>query len=432
MIIVFAHTEGLRLDYIFSRVFRDILGVDFYFTTNKSEFLASSLPSINYSSENLHKGIWIVPHTLLYSQGVTEQNIDSISCWNGLPTLFLNSQGDIPFDLFAAAFFLITRYEEYTSKVLDVHGRYKYTESVIHRMGCIEQPIVDQWAYMFKEELLARYPDCTFSPRTYQFIPTIDIDHPYLYRNKGFILNTYCLLKDLLKGDFLTFKERLFTISFIKDDCYFNFKFLLQLYNQQGVKGLFFVHRGPYGTYDRRYIYPSRRYKKMIKEIAKQYPVYIHPSYAASFNSNRFEKERCELECITQSRIDSSRHHFLRVRVPDTYRQLEAAGIIHDYSLLYSSKVGFRAGTSIPFPFYDVEKDRTTELIIHPSAVMDVTLSRDYGMNPQEALEKLLEISKIVKSVNGNLITLFHNSTLSDTAEWKGWRNMYTEMIKQL
>lgn len=432
MIIVFAHTESPRLTYIFSRVFTDILGVDFYFTTDKEKFLASPAPSINYSTEMLNKGVWIVPHSLLYDTGVSEQNTEDISSWKGMPTFFSNQQGDIPFDLFAASFFLITRYEEYYAKAFDVHGRYQYTDSIVHRMDCIESPIVDQWAYALKEELLARYPECKFFPRTYHFIPTIDVDHPYLYRNKGFIINIICLLKDLMKGNFLTFRERFFTISFFKADRYFNFKFLLLLYQVQGVKGLFFVHRGPYGAFDRRYLYPSRRYDKMLREIACGYPVCIHPSYAAAFDKMQLMKEKRELERLIDSRVVRSRNHFLRIRLPESYRLLLEAGITHDYSLLYSSRIGFRAGTSIPFPFYDVEKEQETGLIIHPSAVMDVTLSRDYGFDASQAYEKIREIAAKVKAVNGDFITLFHNSTLSETKEWKNWRDMYAEMIKQL
>ncbi len=432
MIIIYAHKKSPRLDYILSRIFTDILGVDAYFTIKKDQFLASNLPSINYSNENLHKGIWIVPHTLLYSKGVDKQKIEEITQWKGLPVFFSQKQGDIPFDLFSAAFYLITRYEEYRSASLDVHGRYQYTDSIICRMSCIEEPIVDQWAYAFKEELLKSYPDCKFSPRTFRFIPTIDIDHPFLYRNKGFVLNGLCLLKDLMKRNFSIFLDRLLTILHLKKDIYFNFEFFLRLYQSQGVKGLFFVHRGPYGKFDRRYIYPSRRYRKMLRRISQEHSVYLHPSYIAAFNNLQFCKEKMELERVLSKKIEGSRQHFLRFRFPETFRQLLAADIRDDYSVLYSSQFGFRAGTSIPFPFYDLEKEQETSLIIHPSAVMDVTLRRDFNLTPQEALKKIKILAEKVKAVNGDLITLFHNSSLADTNDWKGWKEMYTEMIKQL
>jgi len=432
MIIVYAHKKSPRLDFILSRIFKDILGTELYFTTNKDEFIASSLPSVNYSIENLHKGIWIVPHTLLYNKGVNQLKIEKIIQWKNLPAFFSQEQGDIPFDLFSAAFYLITRYEEYRPVALDNHGRYQYTESIICRMDCIEEPIVDQWAYALKDELLKLYPECKFTPRSFRFIPTIDIDHPYLYRNKGFALNALCILKDLVKRDFSILTDRLLTILHLKEDIYFNFEFLLQLYQEQGVKGLFFVHRGPYGKFDRRYIYPSRRYRKILRRISEEHSIFIHPSYIAAFNSLQFCKEKMELERVLNKKIEGSRQHFLRFRFPETFRQLQSADIYDDYSVLYSTQYGFRAGTSIPFPFYDLEKEQETNLIIHPSAVMDVTLHRDFSMNSQEALKKIIELAEKVKAVHGDFITLFHNSSLAETSEWKGWKDMYTEMIKQI
>ena len=432
MIIVFAHKKSSRLEYIFSRIFKDILGVEFFFSTNKQEFINSQLPSINYSTEDLNKGIWIVPHSLLYNIGIEKTEINKIILWKNMPAFFSQEKGDIPFDLFAAAFYLITRYEEYHSVTLDNHGRYRYTDSIIKKMSCIEEPIVDQWAYALRDELLKAYPECKFSPRSFRFIPTIDIDHPYLYRNKGFALNALCLMKDLVKMNFSVFRDRLLTILHLKEDIYFNFEFLLQLYQDLGVKGLFFVHVGPYGKFDRRYIYVSKRYRIMLRRIAGKHEVNIHPSYIAAFNNLQFCEEKMKLERILSRRIEASRQHFLRFRFPETFRQLLSADIHDDYSVLYSNQYGFRAGTSIPFPFYDLEKEQETSLIIHPTAVMDVTLNRDFNMNPQEALEKIKELAKKVKAVNGDFITLFHNSSLAEDSIWKGWRDMYTKMIEQI
>jgi len=432
MIIVFAHKKSPRLNYILSRIFSDILGVEACLTTDKNEFIASDLPSVNYSVEKLNKGIWILPHTLLYSKGIDKQKAEKIARWKNRPVLFPQEQGDIPFDLFAASFYLITRYEEYHSTALDSHGRYQYTDSIISKMGCIEEPIIDQWAYALKEELLRLYPQCRFSSRSFRFIPTVDIDHPYLYRNKGFTLNALCLLKDLFERKFSIFQDRLLTILHLKEDAYFNFEYLLQLYQEQGIEGLFFVHKGPYGKFDRRYIYPSRRYRKMLRKMSEKHSVFIHPSYIAAFNNLQFCKEKMELEMILEKKVEGSRQHFLRFRFPETFRQLLAADIHDDYSVLYSSQFGFRAGTSIPFPFYDIEKEQETSLIIHPSAVMDVTLHRDFGMTSQGALKKIKELAEKVKAVNGDLITLFHNSSLAETADWEGWKKTYTEMIKQI
>ena len=48
-----------------------------------------------------------------------------ISQWKGLPVFFqTTSDSDIPFDVFAASFFLVSRYEEYLEFQPDAHGRF--------------------------------------------------------------------------------------------------------------------------------------------------------------------------------------------------------------------------------------------------------------------------------------------------------------------
>ena len=41
-----------------------------------------------------------------------------------------------------------------------------------------------------------------------------------------------------------------------------------------------------------------------------------------------------------------------------------------------------------------------------------------------------LEIINEVKQVDGTLISIWHNDTFSDVGVWKGWRNVYEEMVK--
>jgi len=36
-----------------------------------------------------------------------------------------------------------------------------------------------------------------------------------------------------------------------------------------------------------------------------------------------------------------------------------------------------------------------------------------------------------VKSVNGKLITIFHNHFITEQREWIAWRNMYADFLKK-
>jgi hypothetical protein len=95
----------------------------------------------------------------------------------------------------------------------------------------------------------------------------------------------------------------------------------------------------------------------------------------------------------------------------------------------YASQIGFRAGISTPYPFFDLIEDEKKNLMIFPFQVMDVTLNQYLCLNSEEELKEIKDIIAEVKGVEGTFITLFHNETLSEMRYWKGWRSVFESMI---
>ena len=96
----------------------------------------------------------------------------------------------------------------------------------------------------------------------------------------------------------------------------------------------------------------------------------------------------------------------------------------------YASRTGFRAGTCTPFLFYNIHLEETTSLRVYPFTVMDVTLKDYLHVTPEQAIDRVKKIIDEVKNVQGTFISLWHNESLSETGEWKGWSRVYTEMLK--
>jgi hypothetical protein len=156
----------------------------------------------------------------------------------------------------------------------------------------------------------------------------------------------------------------------------------------------------------------------------------IHPSFASNHQLEKIKIEKERLEKISGKKISYSRQHFLKLTFPHTYRNLLAVGITDDFTMGYADAIGFRAGICTPFRWYDLERETETHLTIHPFAVMDGTLNNYLKLSPTLAIEKTKEIINKVKQVNGKFIFIWHNETLSDWKEWKGWKNVYEEIIK--
>ena len=125
-----------------------------------------------------------------------------------------------------------------------------------------------------------------------------------------------------------------------------------------------------------------------------------------------------------------SRQHYLRFSLRETYQQLIDLEIEEDYSMGYASHVGFRASTCTPFYFYDLDFEIQTPLKIFPFVLMDTTLNDYMKLTPKQSLGRIKDLYMEVKKVNGTLITLFHNESISGYMRWNGWQRVYQTMLK--
>jgi len=58
---------------------------------------------------------------------------------------FFETSGDFSFDIFAASFYLLSRYEEYLPHQKDQFGRYAHTNSLAFREEFLQLPLVNIW-----------------------------------------------------------------------------------------------------------------------------------------------------------------------------------------------------------------------------------------------------------------------------------------------
>jgi hypothetical protein len=183
------------------------------------------------------------------------------------------------------------------------------------------------------------------------------------------------------------------------------------------------------GKYDRNLPYTNPAIRDLVKTTQKQYHVGIHPGMSSNQSLHTLEAEKKRLEQLTGQACTKSRQHYLYLRFPETYQRLINAGIQEDYSMGYASQVGFRAGTCLPFRFYDLEKEAVTELTVVPFAFMDATLHLYLGLNEQASLEKVQGLVNEIRRVNGLCMSLWHNETLGGMWHWEQWEQVYSKIV---
>ncbi len=408
----------------------DLLGVEVIHTSQVNEYVNSDYIKINYSEEKLD-GISITPVALLFETGIKNINTEYKS-FKGIPVIYnSNNSSDITFDVFAASFLLISRYEEYTIQGKDSHDRFMADKSIAYKYNFLQLPVVDKWALILKLEIAKRYPLYKFPVRKFTYIPTIDVDIAFAYKYRNFFRVAGASAKSLLTGNFKDFNSRCKTLLFKARDPFDTYDILTGLFDKYGLQPVFFFLLGSYGRFDKNINPKHKGLKELIIKIGNRYNVGIHPSYGSNNSILKLKTEVELLGKIIKKPVFKSRQHFLKMNLPQTYQNLISTGIKEDFTMGYADMPGFRAGTCTPFKFYDISLEKESDLLIYPFQVMDGTLNQYLRIKPLEAENLIFNIIEEVKKVNGTFISLWHNETLSETGIWKGWTDVYIRMTEE-
>ena len=135
------------------------------------------------------------------------------------------------------------------------------------------------------------------------------------------------------------------------------------------------------------------------------------------------------IEAIITQPVTSSRQHFIRFNLPHTYRYLIDAGIKEEFSMGYGSINGFRASVALPFYWYDLEKEEQTGLLVYPFCYMEANSFFEQKFTPKQAFDEIMHYYKVIKDINGLMITIWHNTFLGTDNMFKGWKEVYQQFI---
>jgi hypothetical protein len=430
--LLFSETITPRLRYITGFIGEELIGQPLLLTDQQQVFEQYPGAKINYSSGVITgQEIQIHPVSLLFEEGVQPQETNCFI--NQGQKAFFKTTGDWPFDIFAASFYLLSRYEEYLPYTKDLYGRYPHTESLAFKNGFLDTPLVNYWLSHFAVLLKSKFPSLLLKEKAFRFLPTYDIDEAFSFLHKGWLRNTGGFLRDLFTGHFDQCVQRLKVLAGTKQDPYDAFDNMHRLHEKYQLNPLFFFLLAKQkGIYDKNTDPVSPAMDALIRSHAVKYPVGIHPSWQSGENENWLKEEIDLLQSVSGKPVTVSRQHFLRFTLPGGYRRLLAAGIREDHSMGYGMVNGFRASVAAPFYWYDLEKETTTDLRIYPFCYMDANSFYELKHSPEQALEEMKHYYREVKKVNGLLITLWHNTFLGTDPQFNGWKKVYEDFLTSL
>jgi hypothetical protein len=412
-----------RLQYAVNVVFENYTS-DIVFTDDVDVFIKYEGLKLEYDEAQQVAGSFFIPATaVLWNNDIIAHDVIT-GKWDDLTTLYAG-KGSIPFDIFSASFYLISRYEEYLPAKRDSMGRFSAHESIAHRAGFLHSPIIDLWRMKLEAALCAQWPSIKFTSNQFQFISTMDVDSAFAFRYKGWKRTLGGIAKDVLSFRFSNLGKRLCSLAGLRPDDYDTYAYIAEQCSKRNISNIYFFLLADFGTHDKNVPHTSGPLRALIRREGERNEIGIHPGVASNATISILKKEHERLEDILGKSCSKGRQHYLMLKFPETYRDYIEVGIKEDYTMGYADDVGFRAGTCRAFYWFDLERNEQTSLLVHPFAAMDVTLQRYKSLSMEDAMALCKNMMHEVYAVNGTFITLWHNETLADVAQWKGWRQVW-------
>lgn len=430
MLLIYSPVQSPRLSYIAGELFEHWYGCRVRLCYDIGEYKEHKGAAINYGRIPIKEGeIRIQPAGLLEETGVPAGR-PPVSGFGEETLLYPSSSPEsYPFDLFSAAFWLLTRAEEYGVVAEDDFGRFPAEKSLADSNGFLNHPLLLNWTSKLLETLRLRHPEFVYTRPEARFLTTIDVDQAFAFRHRGFWQQFLTAGNSLLNARFWAVSEQIKSILG-RTDTYDSFDWLKEQEKRFSTSFLYFFLLAEKKTrFDPNLTPATPALQKLIQSRNSAGQAGLHPSFYATTSPALLEKEKQRFESICGAPPSRVRQHYIRLKLPATYQNYEMNSFREDYSMGYPEKPGFRASTSLPFRWFDLQENRITNLKVFPFCIMEGSFA---DQSPQHFLQHLNLLHAEVSKYGGYLIQIWHNHTVNDNGIWKGWKPAFEESLKLL
>ena len=431
MVLVYTHQITPRLTYIFKHIFENMLGVSIGFTKTIETFVAHSGPKFSYTKKQLGNEYFIPAHTLLYEQGVKLQTLD-VESLDGFPIFFKTKVDSFfSFDIFAASFFLLSRYEEVLPHIKTPQEFFDPAQSIAGQYGFLELPVVDLWVKYLQKNLTLVFPEFfNTNDEKKKSIKNVLIEVlvPFRYKHRSLLVSLSDFFKSLWTFDLLQLFEQLAVLFRIKEDPFNTFNTWKYFFKSSTVSPKIFFLFSESSSFQSTVSIFNLSYQKIIKTMSDLFSLGLLVSVKSQLKASEFlELEKNNFQSLTHKPISDIRMSSEIQNLNTVYESLVVQEFNSDYSMGYQKTFGFRAGTATPFYFYSLSNEFQLPLKIIPIITTEMGLKI---MSPEKAFQLLNDIHENLPLSSSSLTIVISNRFFSPIDENKSWLQEFKNYIK--
>ena len=400
--------EDANFDYIFINGEKELVVKDVFFNQfpNQLEYLSlSNIPNKVFYAKNKY----INDIVFFWGDDVIEESNNRLFC--GV-------------DIFASAFFMLTRWEEFILR--EKTGRCEEQMLLCVKYGLQKRAIVNEYCDVLIT-LLSKIGIVAKRPIYNQIKITHDVDRCYLSSYRQLFSNLFPLaFRDKqYKKAFIVLKN--FLIYKVKRENPFDcFNALMDYSDKYNFINSFYFKTCREGEFGCTYTIDNSFVKKTILNIINRgHEVGFHPSESTFDDDEQFKLEYLRLQAIAGKVIKGGRNHGLYYNI-NTMRQWNGL-LDYDSGFGYQFSNGFRSGICYPYSVFDVFKRETLKLVEIPFVAMDTVAIRT-KWTPQELFDDIVDIINIVNKYNGIVCFNWHSNQIN-VLERKKYKWVYFSII---
>ncbi len=448
---------GVQCDYISSLNELGGKGEDIAIIYSNSEFETLGLPGNNRrlilikNSGRLFGNDYLKPDSIplvalrYRTAGRTEEANDIISIYSDDKPLYILTDEDkrtirTNIDMISDIFFMLTRYEEVVNAGIkkDRHHRFPAVESLAYKSNFLHRPVVNEHIALLGtwiESLSSGYKrPSPWGQKAFAVCLSHDVDN--IIKNQ----NLFAALKHTL-AILLKHRKLRKAFKYLKNyfqnkrdytkDPYWTFNYLVQTEKAYQFNSSFYFLASEASDPDWRYSINDSKVRALIDDL-ESYGCEIgyHGSLLSYNNERVMSLERHRVDAVVHRKPYGCRQHYLKFRVPYTWRYQQQSGLLYDTTLSFADHEGFRCGMCLPFKPYDILADQVLDIWEIPLIIMEGTLQSYRELSPEDGLKKIISMIEAVKKHHGLFTILWHNSSFD--YDWEEWKPVYEKMMEYL
>ena len=406
-VICYIGNDSPWVRYTVRHVLQRMLGWEVEIITERGSALSAGIPVIVYDTLPIEGCFHIKPNTA--EEPLHEER---------------------PQDIFFAVGELLSLADEHGTGQRDPHGRISAPKTRNAQREWLDRPVADEWVLAFAQDLHAQLPGLPPVRRRNRHFATMDVDNGFMFKGRPLWRTLGASVRDILRADLTKLVDRWRTLAGRRPDPYDVYDDLRRITDGNTDRVILNFLVSPRGEFDHAVGLSNPLMRQRVQDVSTWAEVGLHPSYHSSDSIELFAQEHAALQRVVDHTVTISRQHFLRMKLPSTFNELERIGIREDHSIGLADSIGFRAGTCTPFPYFDPVLGRETNLMLHPFALMDSAMCYKMHSTPEAAITASKRMVDAVKRVNGTFIGVWHERFLSDYGAEKGWRRVVEETIR--